>query len=87
MDEQTEQRCLQVLQLAVRPTSTMVVVTHKPTLLALVDRLIVVSNHQVVMDGPRDQVIAKLNENAMRQQAAQAQGAAASTPPSALPNA
>jgi len=87
MDEQTEQRCLQVLQMAVRPTSTMVVVTHKPTLLGLVDRLIVVSNHQVVMDGPRDQVIAKLNENAMRQQAAQAQGAAASAPPSALPNA
>lgn len=80
MDEQTEQRCLQVLQLAVQAQSTMVVVTHKPSLLSLVNRVIVVSNHQVVMDGPRDQVIAKLNENAVRQQASQQQVNAAAEP-------
>jgi ATP-binding cassette, subfamily C, bacterial LapB len=70
MDDQTEQRCLQVLRQAVQPESTMVLVTHKPTLLPMVNRLIVVSNHQVLMDGPRDQVIAQLNENAQRQQEA-----------------
>lgn len=68
MDDQTEQRCLQMLRQAVRPESTFVLVTHKPTLLPMVTRLIVVANHQVLMDGPRDQVIAQLNENAQRQQ-------------------
>jgi len=83
MDDQTEQRCLQVLRQAVQPESTLVLVTHKPTLLPMVNRLIVVSNHQVLMDGPRDQVIAQLNENAQRQQeAARAAMSAESTPAS-----
>jgi ABC-type protease/lipase transport system fused ATPase/permease subunit len=38
-----------------------VVVTHKPELLVLVNRLIVVAQHQVVLDGPRDEVLARLN--------------------------
>jgi hypothetical protein len=36
----------------------------------LVDRLLVVANHQIVIDGPRDEVINKLQENARQQQAA-----------------
>jgi ATP-binding cassette subfamily C protein LapB len=39
----------------------LVVVTHKPELLVLVNRLIVVAQHQVVLDGPRDEVLARLN--------------------------
>jgi len=68
MDEQTEQRWLQVLRQAIKPEHTLVLVTHKPTLLSLVSRLIVVANQQIVLDGPRDQVIAQLNENAKKQQ-------------------
>jgi len=68
MDDQTEQRCIQVLKESIRPDHTLVLVTHKSGLLALVNRLVVIANHQVVMDGPRDQVIAKLNEFAKKQQ-------------------
>lgn len=60
MDEQTEIRCVQSLRESIRAQDTMVLVTHKPSLLSLVNRLIVIANHQIVMDGPRDLVIAKL---------------------------
>jgi ATP-binding cassette subfamily C protein LapB len=46
----------------------MVLVTHKPTLLAMVNRLIVISGHQILIDGPRDVVIAKLQEVMKKQQ-------------------
>ncbi len=36
---------------------TMVIVTHKPALLPLVDRIIVVLGNQIVADGPREQVM------------------------------
>ena len=61
MDLAQEMRCLAVLrEEAAMPHRTLVVVTHKPSLLPLVDRIIVVSGHQVVMDGPRDAVLARL---------------------------
>jgi ATP-binding cassette subfamily C protein LapB len=53
---------------AIKPEQTMVLVTHKPTLLAMVNRLIVISGHQILVDGPRDVVIAKLQEVIKRQQ-------------------
>lgn len=70
MDEATEQRCIQTLRQTIQPDHTLMLVTHKPALLALVNRLIVVANHQIIVDGPRDQVIAQLNENAKKQQEA-----------------
>lgn len=39
---------------------TLVLVTHKPTLLNLVSRLIVVDRGKVIMDGPRDDVLKRL---------------------------
>jgi hypothetical protein len=39
-------------------------------LLSLVNRLVVISNHQVVLDGPKDQVIAQIQEIAKKEQAA-----------------
>jgi ATP-binding cassette subfamily C protein LapB len=44
--------------------STLVLVTHKPSLLGLVSRVLVMSRGQVVMDGPRDAVLAQLSKNA-----------------------
>lgn len=61
MDTATEARCLQVLQQVIKPGDTLVLVTHKTNLLALVDRLIVIANHKIVMDGPRDLIIQKLS--------------------------
>ena len=44
----------------IAPASTLVVVTHKPALLAHIQRLIVVDKGHIVLDGPRDQVLAQL---------------------------
>ncbi|MDO4640586.1 MAG: type I secretion system permease/ATPase [Neisseria sp.] len=51
---------------------TMVVVTHRPQVLQIVNRIIVMDNGKVVMDGPRDLVLQKLmqNEQQSSQQAA-----------------
>jgi ATP-binding cassette subfamily C protein LapB len=42
--------------------STVVVVTHKPALLPHVSRLIVLDRGKVALDGPRDQVLARLQK-------------------------
>jgi ATP-binding cassette subfamily C protein LapB len=39
---------------------TFILITHKHTMLELVDRLILLDQGRVLMDGPRDEVIAKL---------------------------
>lgn len=65
MDTATEARCMQVLQQTVKPEDTLVLVTHKTNLLSLVNRLIVIANHQIVMDGPRDEIIQRLSAPAM----------------------
>jgi ATP-binding cassette subfamily C protein LapB len=70
MDEQTELRCLQVLKQTIHADHTLVLVTHKLSLLSLVNRLVVISNHQIVLDGPKDQVIAQIQEIARKEQAA-----------------
>jgi ATP-binding cassette, subfamily C, bacterial LapB len=60
MDRNLELHVTQALRGAIRPTDTLVLVTHKGEMLELVDRLIVVANHQVVLDGPKAQVLQKL---------------------------
>jgi ATP-binding cassette subfamily C protein LapB len=40
---------------------TLVLVTHRASLLQLVDRLIVIEKGQIVLDGPKDEVIRRLN--------------------------
>ena len=37
---------------------TVVIITHKPSLLSLVDRLIVVEDGKIVADGPKEKIIA-----------------------------
>ena len=41
---------------------TMVIVTHKPALLPLVDRIIVMDQGRIVADGPQEQVITALRQ-------------------------
>ncbi len=43
---------------------TMIVVTHKPSMLAMVSRIIVIDSGRVVMDGPRDDVLRQLTRPA-----------------------
>jgi len=62
MDEALEQRCLLVLQGEEFAGCTLVVVTHKPALLSLVSRLVVVAGGRVVLDGPKNEVLARLQQ-------------------------
>ena len=57
------------------------VVTHRPSILALVDRIIVVEEGKIVADGPKEQVLAALEgKNKGRAQPRQVAEQAAQTP-------
>jgi ATP-binding cassette subfamily C protein LapB len=73
MDSKLENHVIQTLntKLTQNPDSTLVLVTHKPQLLNLVQRIIVMANQQIVLDGPRDQVLQKLQRMAAQQAPAQ----------------
>ena len=62
---------LRALASTLKPQDTLVLVTHKPELLALVDRIIVVANHQIALDGPKAQVLQQLHNAAAQQANAQ----------------
>lgn len=59
MDTQTEQNLIERLQREVQGR-TMVLVTHRPPLLQLVQRIIVMDRGRIAMDGPRDKVMQQL---------------------------
>ncbi len=59
MDAATEERVLKGLEEHAQ-NKTLVLVTHKPALLRLVNRIVVMENGAVILDGPRDQVLAAL---------------------------
>ena len=61
MDRNTEAHMTQTLKDAIQPTDTLVLVTHKTEMLDLVDRLIVVYNHQIALDGPKQDVLRQLH--------------------------
>ncbi len=63
VDKATEQRNIQMLVQTLKPTDTLILVTHKPELLVLVQRLIIVAQHKVALDGPRDEVLKRLQSN------------------------
>ena len=60
MDAQSEVAFLRQLKGACGDC-TLVVVTHRPALLELVSRIVVVDNGRIVMDGPKEQVLAALS--------------------------
>jgi ATP-binding cassette subfamily C protein LapB len=64
MDTQTEAAFIRDLAVATAGT-TLVVVTHRPSLLQLVDRVIVVDGGRVVTDGPKEAVLAALRTPAV----------------------
>lgn len=80
LDQGTE---IQALQSIARwaANKTLVVVTHRPQVLQLVERLIVIDNGKVVIDGPRDDVLRYLQENENKKQAGEAQQQAEATQP------
>ncbi len=60
LDRNLEVQLINTLKQSLAPEDTLVLVTHKPEMLQLVDRLILISNHQIVLDGPREAVLARL---------------------------
>lgn len=60
LDQESEQQALQAIMGNLAPEDTLVFVTHKLQLLNLVQRVIVVINGQVVLDGPTAAVLEKL---------------------------
>ncbi|MEM7013766.1 MAG: type I secretion system permease/ATPase, partial [Verrucomicrobiota bacterium] len=60
MDHYSEKELLKQLNafLAEDPMRTMIVATHKRSILSIVDRVIVIDGGKVIADGPRDEVIA-----------------------------
>lgn len=59
MDAQTETALIQRLQGELKDR-TLVLITHRPPLLALVSRVILVDRGKIAADGPRDQVMQQL---------------------------
>jgi ATP-binding cassette subfamily C protein LapB len=61
MDSTTEEKCCRAMIEAMRPEDTLILVTHKTNLLAIINRLVCIANHRIVMDGPRDAVLKQLS--------------------------
>ena len=63
MDEMFEAKCIAAFSERLSAEDTLVLVTHKPALLLLINRLIVLGpDGNVVLDGPKNDVLAKLNQ-------------------------
>lgn len=63
MDSNSEERCIEACRRAMAPAQTVILVTQKPALLALVDRIVIMTPEGILMDGPRDAVLKKLAGN------------------------
>lgn len=61
MDQEQESRCLSLLAELARAGKTLIIVTHKPSLLPTVDRLVVVAGNRVVLDGSKEQILSQLS--------------------------
>lgn len=60
LDRTLELQLIAALRKTLQHDDTLILVTHKPEMLQLVDRVIVIANQQVLLDGPRDAVLARL---------------------------
>ena len=63
MDNRQELQCIEVLKKDFGQGHTLIVATHKMPLLQLVDRIIIMDGQQIVMDGPKAQVLEQLQKN------------------------
>jgi len=60
MDLATERQLISQLESSMTPDQTVLIATHRYSLLSLVDRLLVLENGRLVADGPKAEVLAKL---------------------------
>ncbi len=69
IDRTFELKVTAALKQNIKSDNTLVLITHKPEMLSLVDRVIVVVDNKIMLDGPKEPVLQKLQEKT--QQAAQ----------------
>jgi ATP-binding cassette subfamily C protein LapB len=69
LDRDLEIKVLKELFTWMTPDKILVIVTHKPGTLALVNRITVVAGNAIVMDGPRDAVLQQLQQRPTAQAA------------------
>lgn len=74
MDLASERQLIDQLRKALRPDQTVIVSTHRYSMLELIDRLVVIANGKVAADGPKEDVL-----EALRQQSAQGRSVIAHT--------
>jgi ATP-binding cassette subfamily C protein LapB len=77
MDAKLENRVMQHLFEHMPSDSSIIVVTHKPSVLSYVSRIVVVDKGRVVLDGPRDEVLNRLRQPSTSAQAVTPSSAAA----------
>jgi ATP-binding cassette, subfamily C, bacterial LapB len=65
MDASQEASCIAILNSEIQAGKTLIMVTHKDSLLSLVDRIVVVIGNRIVMDGPRASILARLGRLAV----------------------
>lgn len=73
IDRTFELKVTQALKHYIKPDNSLVLITHKPEMLSLVDRVIVVVDNKIMLDGPKEPVLQKLQEK--NQQANATKGA------------
>lgn len=63
MDEGTERHIIGMLKNRLYEKQILVVVTHKPIVLSMVDRIIVLTNDGIAIDGTKQEVLQKISTN------------------------
>jgi len=81
VDPATEQKL--IARLRALDDTTIVLVTHRMAMLALVDRLIVMDRGRVIADGPRDEVLKALSQQRPVEDASSPPGAGPARPAAA----
>ncbi len=77
LDDLGEQALTRALQTVKQQGTTIFIITHRPSVLGQVDKLIMLANGAVQLQGPRDEVLSRLKQAqaAMQQVAQNNQGA------------
>jgi ATP-binding cassette subfamily C protein LapB len=63
MDERTEKHILNTINQTLLPNQTLIVVTHKPSLLTLVDRIIILNDQGGIVANDKKEVVLQMLEN------------------------
>lgn len=70
MDQQTEAEFIQRFSAWLGADKSLVIATHKPSILSMVTRIVVLEQGRIIMDGPRDKVLQQLSSPANQTKAA-----------------